>query len=265
MNMNVRFDEKVVLITGGTAGIGLSAAEVFGGLGAKVAICGTKQDKLEAAANGLKEKGITVFYETCDVGNTASLSAFAAHAEEALGPVDIWVSNAGMYPQYSIIDTEEAMWDKILDTNMKSVYWGAKLAYQSMKNRGGVILLASSFSSVMPSVGSGVYAATKSAITSMTKTLAAELAPYDIRVNGYIPGLIITDMTRDIAEANEEAMRSVIAMNKFGKPDDIAWAMAFLASDYASYITGTTLEISGGKFGVQNAAKAWTDKEKREA
>jgi len=117
----------------------------------------------------------------------------------------------------------------------------------------------------MPSVGSGVYAATKSAITSMTKTLAAELAPYDIRVNGYIPGLIITDMTRDIAEANEEAMRSVIAMNKFGKPDDIAWAMAFLASDYASYITGTTLEISGGKFGVQNAAKAWTDKEKREA
>ena len=97
----------------------------------------------------------------------------------------------------------------------------------------------------------------------MIKTLAAELAPYGIRVNGYIPGVIDTDMTHALTESNGAAMRDVIAMREFGQPIDVAWAMAFLASDYARYITGTTLEISGGKMGVQNPGKAWKDKELR--
>ena len=168
-----------------------------------------------------------------------------------------------MYPQYSIIDTDEAMWDKTMDTNVKSVYLGARIAFRSMKDRGGVILIASSFAAVFPSVGSGAYAATKSAVTSMIKTLAAELAPYGIRVNGYIPGVINTDLTRPVISVNGEAMKQAIAMQGFGQPDDVAWALAFLASGYARYITGTTLEISGGKMGVQNPAKAWKDKETR--
>ena len=94
-------------------------------------------------------------------------------------------------------------------------------------------------------------------------TLAAELAPYGIRVNGYIPGVIDTDMTHALTVSNGEAMKSAIAMQTFGEPMDVAWALAFLASDYARYITGTTLEISGGKMGVQNPAKAWKDKEAR--
>ena len=168
-----------------------------------------------------------------------------------------------MYPQYSIIDTDEAMWDKTMDTNVKSVYLGARIAFRSMKDRGGVILIASSFAAVFPSVGSGAYAATKSAVTSMIKTLAAELAPYGIRVNGYIPGVINTDLTRPVISVNGEAMKQAIAMQDFGQPEDVAWALAFLASGYARYITGTTLEISGGKMGVQNPAKAWKDKETR--
>ena len=192
-----------------------------------------------------------------------SLKGFACHAEEALGGLDIWVSNAGVYPQYSIIDTPENVWDKTVDTNMKSVYLGARIAYEAMKDKGGVMLLASSFAAVFPSVGSGVYAATKSAVKSMVNTLAAELAPYGIRVNGYIPGVIDTDMTHALTVSNGEAMKSAIAMQTFGEPMDVAWALAFLASDYARYITGTTLEISGGKMGVQNPAKAWKDKETR--
>ncbi len=261
--MNIRFDGQTVLITGGSAGIGLAAAELFGSLGARVAICGTNPKKLEHAVAELKSKGISVLGETCDVTDAAALERFTSHAEAALGPVNVWISNAGIYPQYSIIDTDEDLWNRTVDTNMKAVYLGARIAYRTMKDRGGVMLLASSFAAVFPSVGSGVYAATKSAVSSMVKTLAAELAPYGIRVNGYIPGVIDTDMTRALTEANGEAMRSVIAMRSFGEAVDVAWAMAFLASDYARYITGTTLEVTGGKMGVQNPAKAWADKEQR--
>ncbi|SFP29969.1 dehydrogenase/reductase SDR family member 4 [Oscillibacter sp. PC13] len=261
--MEIRFDNKVALITGGTSGIGLACAELFGTLGAKVAVCGTNSAKLEKALDSLKSKGIAVFGETCDVSNADSMESFATHTKAALGPIDIWVSNAGIYPQYSIIDTTEEVWDKTVDTNMKSAYLGARIAYRTMKERGGVLLMASSFAALFPSVGSGVYAATKSAVSSMIKTLAAELAPYGIRVNGYIPGVIDTDMTRALTESNGEDMKSAIAMHSFGQPIDVAWAMAFLASDYARYITGTTLEVTGGKMGVQNPNKAWQDKETR--
>ena len=108
--MNIQFDGKVVLITGGSAGIGLAAAELYGSLGAKVAICGTNAEKLSHAADGLKEKGITVFSETCDVASGEDLQRFADDTEKALGPIDIWVSNAALCPQYSILDTDDALW-----------------------------------------------------------------------------------------------------------------------------------------------------------
>ena len=261
--MKIRFDNKVALITGGTSGIGLACAELFGSLGAKVAVCGTNPAKLEQALQGLRDKGLTVYGETCDVSSAEELEAFAAHTEAELGPLDILVSNAGIYPQYSIIDTPEELWDKTVDTNMKSAYLGARIAFRSMKDRGGVMLIASSFAALFPSVGSGVYAATKSAISSMIRTLAAEMAPYGIRVNGYIPGVIDTDMNKALIAERGEQLLAPIALRTFGHAIDVAWGMAFLASDYARYITGTSLEISGGKMGVQNPAKAWQDKEQR--
>lgn len=261
--MDIRFDNKVALITGGTSGIGLAFAELAGSLGAKVAVCGTNPDKLSKALEELRGKGITAYGETCDVSDGAALQAFADHAQAELGPIDIWVSNAGVYPQHSIIDTTEEVWDRTVDTNLKSVYLGARIGYQAMKERGGVMLLASSFAALFPSVGSGVYAATKSAISSMVRTLAAELAPYGIRVNGYIPGVIDTEMNQALIAERGEQLLAPIALRTFGHAEDVAWAMAFLASDYARYITGTCLEISGGKMGVQNPSKAWQDKETR--
>ena len=261
--MDIRFDNKVALITGGTSGIGLAFAELAGSLGAKVAVCGTNPNKLSKALEELRGKGITAYGETCDVSDGAALQAFADHTQAELGPIDIWVSNAGVYPQHRIIDTTEEVWDRTVDTNLKSVYLGARIGYQAMKERGGVMLLASSFAALFPSVGSGVYAATKSAISSMVRTLAAELAPYGIRVNGYIPGVIDTEMNQALIAERGEQLLAPIALRTFGHAEDVAWAMAFLASDYARYITGTCLEISGGKMGVQNPSKAWQDKETR--
>lgn len=262
--MNIRFDGKVALITGGSDGIGLAGAELFGSLGAKIAICGTNPGKLTRALDGLRQKGLTVFGETCDVSDGPALEAFAAHAAGALGPVDIWVGNAAVCPQYSILDTEEDVWDKTVNTNLKSVYLSARIAFSAMRDRGGVLLLASSFAALFPSVGSGAYAATKAGVSSMVKTLAAEMAPYGIRVNGYIPGVINTEMNRARIAADGDALKSAIALQSFGEPIDVAWALAFLASDYARYITGTALEISGGKMGVQNPARAWQDQKTRD-
>lgn len=261
--MNIRFDGKVVLITGGSDGIGLAVAELFGSLGAKTAICGTDPEKLARAEDYLRQKGVDVYGEICDVSNGKALERFAADAAARLGPVDIWVGNAAICPQYSILDTPEDVWVRTVDTNLTSVYRFARIAFSAMRERGGVLLLASSFAALFPSVGSGAYAATKAAVSSMVKTLAAEMAPYGIRVNGYVPGVIDTQMNRARIAAAGDALRSAIALQSFGEPVDVAWALAFLASDYARYITGTALEITGGKMGVQNPEKAWQDKEAR--
>jgi len=264
MSMNIDYTGKVVLITGGTAGIGYACAQLFLELGASVAICGSSEGKLSAAVDGLKKVSDKVYGEICNVGDPQSLRAFADHTKEAFGGIDVWISNAGVCPAYDIIDTPDDVFDTAFDVNVKAVHVGAKIAYEMMKDRGGVILLASSFATIIPSVGSGIYAATKCAVSSMVKTLAAELAPYNIRVNGYIPGVINTDMTRPATSKNGEAMAKVISMQKFGDPVEIAYAAAFLASEYAGYITGTCLEISGGKFSVQNAPVAWDNKISRE-
>ena len=253
--MNIRFDGKTILITGATSGIGLAAAELFGTLGGKVAVCGTRKEKLDAALARLEGLGVDALGQLCDVADDRSLAGFAQATVERFGTLDVWIANASVYPQYSVVDTPPEVWDRTLNTNLRSVYTDA------MRGRGGVLLLASSFAALMPSVGSGVYAATKAATSSLVKTLAAELAPNGIRVNGYIPGVIDTDLTHGLIEANGDAMKRAIALQRFGESVDVAWALAFLASGYARYITGTLLEVSGGKLGVQNPERAWTDAE----
>jgi NAD(P)-dependent dehydrogenase (short-subunit alcohol dehydrogenase family) len=125
-----------------------------------------------------------------------------------------------------------------------------------MKN-GGVLINAASFASLMPSVNAGVYAATKAAISSLTRTLSSELAPYNIRVVGYIPGLIATDINNESIARNRDRLLEAISLRKFGTAEDVAYGIVFLASEYASYISGTCLEITGGKFATQNPMAAW--------
>jgi 3-oxoacyl-[acyl-carrier protein] reductase len=256
--MDIHLREKVAVITGGTTGIGLATAELFAKEGAQVAICSRNKEKVAKALRYIEEKGLSVYAEAIDVSNRADLFGFADRVENKFGGLDVWISNAGIYPSGKIIDTPDELWQKILDVNMKSVYYGGVIAADKLKKRGGGVLInAASFATLMPSVGSGVYAATKAAIASMTRSLAAELAPYNIRVVGYIPGVIETPMTESWIQTKSKILASQCALQRIGSAEEVANAVLFLASDKASYITGTCVEITGGKFCVQNPQDAW--------
>lgn len=256
--MDVNLRNKVAVITGGTAGIGLATAELFAREGAMVAICSSTQTNVEKAVTAFAEKGLKAYGERVDVSSREEMFGFADRVEQQFGGIDVWISNAGIMPEKKIIDTTEEVWQRAMDVNLKSVYYGALIAADKIRKRGGGVLInASSFASLMPSVGSGAYAATKAAIASMTRTLAGELAPFNIRVVGFIPGVIETPMTAGWIEKKGKALASQHALNRVGRADEIANALLFLASDYASFITGTCMEITGGKFCVQNPADAW--------
>ncbi len=256
--MDVNLRNKVAVVTGGTAGIGLATAELFAREGAMVAICSSTQINVDKAVKAFAEKGLKVYGERVDVSSREEMFGFADRVEQQFGGIDVWVSNAGIMPEKKIIDTTEEVWQKAMDVNLKSVYYGALIAADKIRKRGGGVLInAASFASLMPSVGSGAYAATKAAIANMTRTLAGELAPFNIRVVGFIPGVIETPMTAGWIEKKGKALASQHALNRVGRTDEIANALLFLASDYASFITGTCMEITGGKFCVQNPADAW--------
>jgi len=257
--MDVNLRNKIAVITGGTTGIGLKIAETFARGGAEIAICSRNKSNVKGALDYLKDKGLGAYGEVVDVSKRSSIFPFADQVEKRFGGIDIWVSNAAICPLYKIIDTTEDVWQMIMDINVKSVYYGGLIAADKLRRRGGGVLInAASFASLMPSLGSGVYAASKAAVYSITKSLAAELAPFNIRVFGYIPGVIETNMTAPAIKSKGKILEGQIALQRFGECEELANAVLFMASDKASYITGTFIEVSGGKFCVQNPKDAWS-------
>lgn len=223
--MDLKLKGKVVLITGGATGIGKASTLAFLKEGCKVAICGRTQAKLDHTVQEFQQ---------------------------------VWINNAGIYPERKpLLDVTENQWDETFRINVKSVFIGTKIAAAHMKKQGaGVILNASSFAAVIPTAGSSAYAATKAAIVSLTRTSAAELAPFHIRVVAYVPGLIRTAMSEQLIATRPQFLNEQ-ALCRLGEPEDIADTLVFLASDSAAYITGTSIEISGGRFCVQNPHYAW--------
>lgn len=254
--MELGLNGKVVVITGGATGIGLSAALAFAAEGANLAICGRRQAKLCETAELFAQKGYPCFTMVADASEERDLEEFAASVCNQYGGIDIWINNAGVTTKARLAELSGEEFDTVMRLNLKSVFLGTKIASRYMRE-GGVVLNASSFASVIPSAGNGAYAAAKAAVTSLTRTFAAELAPAGIRVNAYIPGMIVTDMSRERIENVGAELTAQIALHRLGQPDDIAPALLFLASDAARYITGTAVDISGGKFAVQNPNAPW--------
>lgn len=256
--MDLGLKDKVVVITGGTAGIGEACALAFSREGAHVAVCGRTQKRIAAFKERCAQAGADVFVKQADAGQAEELQAFADAVVSRFGTIDVWINNAGINVGKRLMEITPEDWQQTVAVNLSGVLFGTQIAARAMGEKGGVILNASSFVSLIPSVGGTMYGATKAAVSNMTKTMAAELAPQHIRVNAYIPGIIDTPMNAErIADDANHALINAIALHRVGTADEMAQALIFLASDQASYITGTAIEVSGGKYAVQNSEILW--------
>lgn len=258
--METKLSDKVVVITGGASGIGSETARQFLKEGCKVAVFGRARSKIDQFFNEISKDGFEVLTDTADVKDMRSLERFAGKVEAEYGGIDIWINNAGIEHYIPLADCEEDMWNDVMDVDLSGVWRGSKVAIPYIKKRGGgSIINLSSFCSLMPTAKNGIYSVAKAGVNALTKVLAAELAPFNIRVNCVIPGFIATDMTSEQIESIKDMLLEPISMKRFGEPADIAKGIVFLAGDCSSYITGHDLVISGGKFLVQNPQDPWNN------
>ncbi len=257
--MDLGLTGKVVVITGGASGIGKSCALEYLKEGCKVVVCGRGQERLNAFEAECRAAGFTdVLAVRADVSIRDDQEKLLRRAVERFGALDIWLNNAGTNIRKKLLDASMDEWDTIMNTNLRATFSCIQLAGGYMKDHGGgVIINASSFASRIPLAGTGVYAASKWGVNALTQVAAAELAPYNIRVFAYIPGIIVTEMTRDRIEANKNALLQQIPLNRLGEAGDMAPALVMLSSGKAGYFTGVTIEISGGKCCVQNPLFGW--------
>lgn len=265
--MDLNLKGKTVVITGGATGIGKAAALEFLKEGANVAVFARRKEKVEAFIAEMSEQFSReqLYGESVDVSNYEQVSQFAKNVNEHFGSIDVWMNNAGVKIDKFFEDFTQDEWEYVTKVNLEGVWNGARAAVAYMKpQKSGVIINISSFASKIPHAGQGLYAAVKSAVSSLTKSMAGELAPYGIRVVGIVPGMIQTDIATDIAQFYDKYVND-IAMRRLGQPEDLAKPIVFLSSDAASYITGTDIEISGGKFCIQNTPHSWAVMKEKEA
>jgi 3alpha(or 20beta)-hydroxysteroid dehydrogenase len=237
----------VVLITGGAGGQGAHEARLFVEQGARVVVADVRREAAEAVAGGLGDAALAVELDVTD--EDAWIAALAA-AEEQFGPLTTLVNNAGVsFPARIVDDTPEAF-RRTLDVNLVGAFLGIKHAAPSIgRAGGGSIVNISSISGLGGFAGGGAYTASKWALRGLTRVAAADLAPLGIRVNAVLPGVIDTDMLRGGGASAEELVernRSRLLLERLGQPQDVAALVLFLASERASYITGTDLLVDGG-------------------
>jgi len=242
--MQIDLSGKVALVTGSTRGIGRAIAETLAGAGARVAVVGRDLERAQAAAAeiGHEAKGFA-----CDVGDTAQVTALVSDVEAAFGTLDILVNNAGLTKDNVIMRLKDEDWDTVIDANLRGAFASIRAAARGMmKRRSGRIINISSVVGVIGNRGQSNYAASKAGLIGLTKSVAKELASRNILCNAVAPGFIATDMTAALSDEQRTALEGQIPLERLGSPADIASAVAFLASDHASYITGQVLVVDGG-------------------
>jgi 3-oxoacyl-[acyl-carrier protein] reductase len=242
--MTIDLGGKAAFITGSTRGIGLAIARAFHAAGAKVAIVGREAERARAVAAELGDRAAGV---GCDVAVAEQVDAAVAAAEAALGPVDILVNNAGLTRDNILLRLTDADWDAVLDANLKGAFHTTRVAIKGMmKRRSGRIINITSVVGLMGNKGQANYAASKAGLIGFTKSVAREYAGRGILANCIAPGYIETDMTSGLPEAAKATLLQGIALGRLGRPEDVAGAALFLASDLASYITAQVLVVDGG-------------------
>lgn len=245
-----KLDGKSAIVTGASRGIGKDIALYLAKEGAKVAVnySGSKE-KAEEVVKEIKSFGGEAFAIQANVDQSEDVQNLISTTLENFGSIDILINNAGITRDNLLMRMKEQEWDDVLNTNLKGVFLSTKaVTRQMMKQRKGRIINITSIVGVSGNPGQANYVAAKAGVIGLTKTTALELASRNITVNAVAPGFITTDMTEALPEEVKAQMLSQIPLAKFGNTEDIAKAVAFLASDDANYITGQTLHVNGGMY-----------------
>ena len=238
----MRLQDKVSIITGGAAGIGAATAIKFKEEGAKVIIWDLNEEKGNALATELGAD-----FDKVNTSNYADIEAAAKKVFDKYGRIDVLVNNAGITRDSTLKKMTPETWQQVIDVNLTGVFYCVKIVSEYMlMNNWGRILNASSVVGLYGNFGQTNYVATKSGLIGMTKTLGRELGRKGITVNCVAPGFIATEMVSAMPENVIEAMKAKVPVGRLGDPKEIANAYAFLASDEAAYINGTTLSVDGG-------------------
>ena len=242
-----RFDDKVVVITGASRGIGEAMALAFAAEGAILALCGRSAARMQETADKVTALGAKVSLFEIEVSNAESVVAGFKAIEKELGAADVLVNNAGITKDTLMLRMSESDWDDVLDINLKGAFLCTKSAMRGMmKKRKGAIVNISSVVALMGNAGQANYTASKAGLIGLTKTTARELASRGIRANAIAPGFIETKMTDELSEDIQNKMKDAIPLSRFGKPEEIANVALFLASDDTSYITKQVLSTCSG-------------------
>lgn len=257
--MHIDISKKVAIVTGAAKGIGRVIAMQLASEGVRLALWDKDRDGLVSITQTIIDGGGDACFSVCDVSQEHEVDNALAETIKHFSTVDILVANAGVAIFSKVLEMDTKSWDDVFAVNTKGVFLCVKKIGAIMKkNQNGRIIIASSFAAIIPSVTAAAYAGSKSALVSLTRVLAAELGPYNITVNAYAPGMIPTEMSGidGLSDERKEEMLNTLSIKEWGRAEDIASLVIFLASDQARYITGTMIDTSGGKFSVQFAKLA---------
>jgi 3-oxoacyl-[acyl-carrier protein] reductase len=242
-------DSKAAIVTGASRGIGFAVAEALARAGYNLAICGTREETVNAAAKNLSSHGVEVLGRVVNVADGEAVHSFVQEVAKHFGRLDLLVNNAGITRDGLAMRMKGEDWQAVIDTNLSSVFYASQAALKPMmRARGGRIINISSVVASMGNPGQMNYCASKGGVDAMTRSLAREIGSRNITVNAIAPGFIATDMTHELGDDAKAALTEQVPLGRLGTPDDIAAAVLFLAGESGSYITGQVLHVNGGMY-----------------